>query len=127
MLDEWTSGEGQDTRPPSRTLSEGGEPAAPTADDRPRTHTIGGSAEPQGVVRRGPLVDVSFQAAPLREVFRLLSDAAGINVIVDDGVTGTVSIDLRDVRPLDAMRAIAEAHGAVLETSGQTVLVRPAP
>ncbi|MDQ3034566.1 MAG: DUF4974 domain-containing protein, partial [Myxococcota bacterium] len=91
----------------------------------PQTHTIGGSrARGRGVVRRGSLVDVGFEGAELRDVMRLLSEVAGVDVIVEEDVRGTVTVDLRDVRPLDAMQAIAEAHGASLEISGRTAIVR---
>lgn len=77
-------------------------------------------------MRRGSLVDVGFDGAELREVMRLLSQVAGVDVIIEEGVSGTVTVDLREVRPLDAMRAIAEAHGATLELSGRMAIVRRA-
>lgn len=120
---DWTSAEGEDTRPRSRTIDARDDRASPIADDRPRSHVLGGARE-RGVVRRGSLVDVGFDGAELREVMRLLSQVAGVDVIVEEGVSGTVTVDLRDVRPLDAMRAIAEAHGATLELSGRMAIVR---
>jgi type II secretory pathway component HofQ len=124
---DWTSGEDEDTRPRSRTIDGRDERATPSADERPPSRTLGGSsARDRGVVRRGALVDVGFDGAELREVMRLLAEVAGVDVIVEDGVSGTVTIDLRDVRPLDAMGAIAEAHGATLELSGRMAIVRPA-
>ncbi len=44
----------------------------------------------------------------------------------DQGVSGTVDVDLRSVAPLDAMIAIAQAHGASVEVAGRMVIVRNA-
>lgn len=117
----WTDGEGEDTRPSSQVLGESG----PPAEEAPRSRTIGGTRR-EPIVRRGALVDVRFEGAALREAMRLLAEVAQLDLVVEGDVAGTVSLDLRDVRPLDAMRAIAAAHGAEVEVSGRLVVVRAA-
>jgi hypothetical protein len=115
----WTEGEDQDTTPPSRTID--GREEAPLQ----RSRTIGeGGAVRQEVVRRGEVVDVAFSNADLPNAMRLLAEAAGVNVVVEDGLAGTVDLSMRNVRPLDAMTAIAQAHGATIEQSGRTWIVR---
>lgn len=116
----WTEGEGEDTRPDSRRID--GQGAPPPATE---SRTLGAAA-PRGVVRRGSLVDVEFAGAPLREAMRLLAEAAGMDLVIGVGLDGVVDVTLRDVRPLDAMGAIAEAHGARVEVSGRTVIVHAA-
>ncbi|AKF08743.1 Type IV pilus biogenesis protein PilQ [Sandaracinus amylolyticus] len=128
----WTAGEGEDTRPSSAVLARSrtdgreviGDRAAPT-DDAPRSHTLGGSRRAP-IVRHGALVDVAFDGASLHDAMRVLAEVAGVDVVIDEGVQGTVTIDLRDVRALDAMEILATAHGASLEVSGRLVLVRAA-
>ncbi|WP_236603808.1 hypothetical protein [Sandaracinus amylolyticus] len=114
----WTAGEGEDTRPRSEVIGDG-------SDDAPRSPTLGGSRRAP-IVRHGALVDVSFEGASLREAMRLLAEVAGLDVVVDEGVQGTVTLDLRDVRALDAMEIIATAHGASIEVSGRLAIVRAA-
>lgn len=73
---------------------------------------------------RGRALDARFQDAPLASALTLLADAARMNVVIGEGVSGTVSADLRGVRPLDAMEALAEAHGVELSIVGRTVIAR---
>lgn len=73
---------------------------------------------------RGRRVDARFHGAPLAHALRLLAEAADLGLVIGDGVEGTVSLDLRDVAPLTAMEAIAQAHGIELEIVGRTVIAR---
>lgn len=77
-------------------------------------------------IPRGRVIDVRFQDAPLASALTMLADAANVGVVIGEGVEGVVSIDLRRVRPLDAMRALAEAHGVDLDIVGGTLVARRA-
>jgi len=57
-------------------------------------------------------VDVAFHEADVADAMRLLADAAHIGLVVEDGVSGKVSMRLRDVDPLDALMTIAALRGA---------------
>ena len=117
----WTEAEREDTRPGSRRID--GEGAPPPATG---SRTLGGApalGAARGVVRRGPTVDVAIVGAPLREVMRMLADAAGLQLVIADDLDATVDVELRDVRPVDAMGAIAEAHGAHVVVRGDVVIV----
>lgn len=118
---QWTETEGQDTTPETRTIGAQGE----VTSSAPPSRTIGGSGDAR-IVRRGARVDARFHDAELREAMRLLAEVAGVDVVIDEAVRGRVTLDLEDVAPIDAMDAIARAHGAVLEQSGRTILVRAA-
>ncbi|HJL17486.1 MAG TPA: hypothetical protein RMH99_17585 [Sandaracinaceae bacterium LLY-WYZ-13_1] len=72
----------------------------------------------------GPAVDVRFERAPLAEALWLLADAADVGLVVGEGVDAPVTADLRRVRPLAAMRALAEAHGVELARRGRIVIAR---
>jgi len=78
---------------------------------------------PPSRARRGRRVDLEVHRAPLTEAVRFLADAAGVNVVVGEGVHGEVTTRMRHVHPLDALEAIAQAHGAHLEWRGEILLV----
>jgi hypothetical protein len=69
-------------------------------------------------------VDVRFAHADLVNALRFLADEARVQLVVDEGVGGTVTLALRDVDPYQALVAIAEAHGARVEPAHGFVVVR---
>lgn len=75
-------------------------------------------------IGRQARVDVRFRDAELENVVRLLADAGRFQVVTDGSLSQRVSVDLRRVRPFDALLAIAEAHGVSVERRGQIVLLR---
>lgn len=75
-------------------------------------------------VPRGRVIDVRFEQAPLASALSLLADAANLGLVVGEGVDGSVSADLRRVRPWIAMQALAEAHEVELSRVGRTVIAR---
>lgn len=101
----------------SRTIRVEREPTAPTDfDSGPRDGTRR--------IRRGRQVDVSFREADLANALRFLASAGGIDLVLSGGLAGTVTVELRRVRALDAIVALAEAHGATVETHRGIVVVR---
>jgi len=54
-----------------------------------------GPAEPQNF--NGELIDLDLKQAELGDFFRLIGDISGLNVVVDQNVTGSVTILLKDV------------------------------
>ncbi len=72
---------------------------------------------------RGARIDISFHRAPLSEALRMLADHAGVNLVMGDDVSGEVSMHLSRVRPLDAMEALAQAHGARVQWIGRVALI----
>ena len=90
----------------------------------PEPRTIAPPIEPEprvlGVRQR---VDVRFRRADLDDALRFLADAGRFALVTDGSLTGAVSVDLRAVRPYDALVAIARAHGAEVEQSGNVVIV----
>lgn len=91
---------------------------------RPLTAPVRIARERPAPVERGRPVDVRLHGAPLASALALLADAANVGLVIGEGVTGTVSVDLRRVRPLQAMRALAEAHGVELTLVGRTIVAR---
>jgi hypothetical protein len=74
----------------------------------------------------GPRIDVRFEQAPLSSALRLLAEAASLGIVIGEGLDDRISVDLRRVRPIEAMHAIARAHRVELELVGGTVVARRA-
>lgn len=85
-----------------------GEKAPPPAPERPRT--------------RGR-VDVSFHRADLENALRFLADAGRFNLVVESGLTGSVTAELAHVDAFDALVTIAHANGASVDYERGIVLV----
>ena len=80
-------------------------------------------AEPRPVPRRRARpVDVRLHRAPLSSALRLLAEAASMSIVLGGGLDAEVTVDLRGVDPLEAMRALAAAHGVTLSIVGRTVI-----
>ncbi len=69
-------------------------------------------------------VDVRFRDAPLSEVARFLADAGRFSVVAEGNLSGRVTVDLRQVRPYEALLTIAQAQGAQVTREGSVVIVR---
>ena len=74
----------------------------------------------------GP-VDVELDRAPVADVLRLLAAAGGVSLIVDESVSGELTLSLRGMEALDAIELIASMRGLSLERVGQALLVSRAP
>jgi hypothetical protein len=106
----WTS---EDTRPPTVVL-------------RPITEPVRvAPREPRSPVPLGPRISAHFDAAPLASALRFLAEASDLGIVIGEGIEGSVSADLRDVRSVTAMQTLAEAHGVELSFVGRTVIARP--
>ena len=74
----------------------------------------------------GPLFDINVKEAPVREFIAALVEDTGFNVIVDNDVTGTISLQLRGVTVREAMEVVREAHGYDIRLRNGVYYVRPA-
>ncbi len=74
----------------------------------------------------GPLFDINVKEAPVREFIAALVEDTGFNVIVDNDVTGTISLQLRGVTVPEAMEIVREAHGYDIRVRNGVYYVRPA-
>jgi type II secretory pathway component HofQ len=76
------------------------------------------------VARRGVGLDVDLYRVDVRPALEALGRAAGRNLILLGEVSGQVTLQLRDVPPLLAIRAAAAAAGCVAEDQGELIVVR---
>jgi type IV pilus assembly protein PilQ len=76
---------------------------------------------------RGPLVSVELRDVEIKEVMRAIGQEHGINVIVDDSITGKVTVSLRQVPLWDALDSILKSKGYTYRVEpGGVVIVEPA-
>lgn len=76
----------------------------------PRGELIAGSAA-KGSEYSGDLIDLDFYNADILEVFRVIAEAAGVNIVVDSDVRGRVTIRLKQVPWDQALDIILEIQG----------------
>jgi type IV pilus assembly protein PilQ len=81
---------------------------------------VTGPAEPQTF--NGELIDLDLKQADLGDFFRLVADMSGLNVVVDQNVTGSVTVTLKEVPWDQALDIVLRNHnlGGILE--GRNVL-----
>ncbi|MEY2622710.1 MAG: Type pilus biosis and competence protein PilQ precursor [Pseudomonadota bacterium] len=66
-----------------------------------------------GWAQKAPF-DIDFHAIDTASALRVLARQSGLNLVVTEGVKGSVSLQLRQTDGLSAMRAVARARGLVL-------------
>ncbi|MEM6335393.1 MAG: hypothetical protein AAF752_02440, partial [Bacteroidota bacterium] len=57
---------------------------------------------------------IDVQAEPVAEVMRLVQEVSGSNIVLQQGLTGTVTANLKDVPLTLALKTIAESNGFML-------------
>lgn len=68
-------------------------------------------------------MSINVADGDVREVLRSIAKVEGINLVIDDSVTGKVTASLKDVSPLQAIRQIALARGFSVTDANGTVIV----
>lgn|GEM_PF-4011987 len=73
------------------------------------------------------VVQVSAHRLPLRDVLQQLASEAGVNLVLTDAVTGTVSVDLHPMTARQAFYALVELNQLCPTTAStpQLILLRP--
>lgn len=104
--------EGPESAPESKTI-----PAVAT-----QTVSLGSDAKTPSL--RGKRIDLDLVAADLPNVCRLIGELAGVNVVVSDGVAGSVTVKMKNVPWEDALDAILLSKGYVKERVGSVIVVR---
>jgi type II secretory pathway component HofQ len=80
---------------------------------------------PRARVYRGTKIDLDLKNADLHNVFRLLGDVGGVNIVVSDEVRGAVTLKLRRVPWDQAFDAIVKLQGLEVTRDGNLYLVMP--
>ena len=86
----------------------------------PQAPTVTGPAEPQTF--NGEPIDLDLKQADLGDFFRLVAEISGLNVVVDQQVTGMVTITLKDVPWDQALDIILRNNNLAGILEGKNVL-----
>jgi type IV pilus assembly protein PilQ len=79
----------------------------------------------RGAKFRGNPIDLDVKDADVQDVFRLLSDAGRVNIVLADDVRGGVTARLRRVPWDQALCAVAATKRLSVTASGNVYLIRP--
>lgn len=71
----------------------------------------------------GQRISLDFKDADIKNVFRLLAEVSGLNIVVTDDVTRKVTVRLVDVPWDQALDLIVETHGLGVERIGNVVRI----
>lgn len=67
---------------------------------------------------------LKVDATPISKVIDMLGKYSDMNILLGKGVTGTISVNLRDVTVDEAMHSILESQGYVSEKKGNFLYIR---
>lgn len=96
------------------------------------TGNIGVTVSPTDLMQTLPitgadrLVNMSLYGVGLADALRALAKQGGFNVIVDESVTGTVSLDLKNVKIQDALETLKNYGNLAYSAEGSKLLVASA-
>lgn len=80
------------------------------------------------VRHRGAPIDLDVKGADLHDVFRLISDAGRMNLVIPDNVTGKVTLHLTRVAWDATACVVARLHHLAIDVQGNILVVtREAP
>ena len=69
-------------------------------------------------------MEFAFQDIPVRALLQLLGETAGVNVVTDESVNGTITLNLKNATWQEALDVIVRAKNLRTEQSGGTVYVK---
>jgi type IV pilus assembly protein PilQ len=81
-----------------------------------------GSANPLGT---GQKISLALESVPLAKVLRMIADQNGLNLVMSDKVTGTVSVRLDNVDLRTALDAILTSNGLSYSIRDNIIVVKP--
>lgn len=76
-----------------------------------------------GIGQANRLVDMEFKSAPLTDVYQILGEIAGYNVLLDPSVTGEVSFYLKDLTVDESLDLVSRTTGFGYKVVGNTLVV----
>ena len=100
-----------------------GDAPQPLPPDRPLELTARSSRTESRSTFTGRRIDFDVKDADLHNVFRLLADVGNVNLVVGDGVSGSVTLRLRDVPWDQILDTIVRMNGLKLEVQGNVVMI----
>lgn len=80
--------------------------------------------EPTGTLTPQSKRDYTFQGEPTSDVLRQLARDAGINLIIERGVSGTVTFKLQEVTPLQAIAVLVTSRKYTMDREDNVYTIR---
>jgi len=96
-------------------------PPAPVANDGFVSQTIGESETKY----QGELIDLTLKDADIKDVLRSFAQLSGLNVVVQPGVSGTVTAELVQVPWDQALEQILKINGLDFQLEGNIMRIAP--
>lgn len=78
---------------------------------------------PEGARYSGKRISLDFENGDIADLFRRLSEVSGLDIRLDPGIVGVVSLRVADVPWDEALDLIAKAQGLEAEVTGKVVRV----
>ena len=80
-------------------------------------------SEPASTNYDGEKISRDFQKVDIREAIRSIAEVSGKNIVISDGITGRITLKIKDV-PWDlALNAVLSAKNLVLEESDNVLMI----
>lgn len=73
-----------------------------------------------------PRFDLAVNNAPLQQVFHAIASGSRYSILLPPGLSGTVSVNLKDVTVREALDVLRELHGLEYRIDGTRVYIQPA-
>lgn len=96
-------------------------PASPTTMVQLPAAVAGDNADPTSLFGRQP-VTLDFYDIEIRDLFKILGEKAGVNIVYGNEVEGTVSIQLRDVPFKDAVDTVLSLKNLRTVVMGRNII-----
>ena len=84
------------------------------------------AAQPLPKGAAGKKIALDIKGMDVADVLKMIAAEAGLNLVIDKGVSGRVNLLLKDVRPEEALDAVLAAHRLVREERGSISLIMTA-
>lgn len=82
------------------------------------------NVSPASIKANDKRMDFAFQDIPVRALLQLLGETAGVNIVTDESVNGTITLNLKGASWQEALDVITRAKNLRTEQNGNTVFVR---
>lgn len=70
-------------------------------------------------------IDLIVSDTPAQQVFMALAHSSKYNILVDPGVSGTMTLDLKDTTTIEALEAIRMFYGYEYDVIGKNIMIQP--
>jgi type IV pilus assembly protein PilQ len=91
-----------------------------------RESVVTEATDPAELEYTGDRLSLSFQDIDGRAALDIIADFTGLNVVVDDAVSGRITLRLKEVPWDQALDVILQSQGLAMRRTGNVILVAPA-